>query len=271
LVVEPERLNKLLSTVLMKRGKPLLDSAVGEFTPKGVLFREIKADAILVYAIYTPQYFLEYESGEEKVPLTATLLERLKWGFKDDKISLRTEGGSLVLQGSRETYREPLIDLGERAPFPYKFKNSEYGFVPENLEPLVAVLLPEGELDLPSADRYTFKCDGKKLSVVIEEVGTFERVLRPSRVAVMKEASISFDGDYLQTVLNNVSGEAWLLLTEGGLVLCQRFKDHAVTYALARLLEEGEAEKVAAPEAPEAAKTEESGASEEVIEVGSES
>lgn len=234
LVLEPSRLDKLLSTVLIYKGKPLLDSVVGEFTPKGVVFRDMKLEVAAVYAIYSPKYFMEYEAAEnEEVPLTDSLRNRLGWGFKDEKVTLMTSEGQLVLKGSKETYNEPLLEV-EKGEFALKLENSDFGFVPAK-EPPVRVLLTAESLNLPTAEKYRFDCDGKELKVTIKDVGEFTRTFSPSKAPALGNLTVSFDGAYFQQIAGNVAGEVWLSLTEGAAVFSQKTKDFCLTYLLSSL------------------------------------
>lgn len=237
IVIEPNRLDRLLSTVLIYKAKPLLDSIVGMFSPKGVAFRDMKLEVAAVHAVYSPKYFIEYEVTEgEDVPLTDSLRNRLGWGFKDEKVTLMTSEGHLVLQGLKETYNEPLLDV-EKGEFTLKLKNSEFGFVTEK-EPAVRVLLPSEALNLPTAEKYRFDCDGEKLKVTIKDVGEYTRTFKPSKAPLMNELNVSFDGTYFAQLASNISGEVWLSLSEGGSVFSQKTKDFALTYLLSSLEEE---------------------------------
>lgn len=235
IVIEPTRLNRLLSTVLIYRGKPLLDSIVGEFKPNGVAFRDMKLEVAAVHAIYSPYYFMEYEAGNEEIPLTASLLNRLGWGFKDEKVTLMTSENHLVLKGSKETYNEPLLDV-EKGEFVLKLKSSEYGFISVK-EPAVRVLLTAEALSLPSAEKYRLDCNGEELRVTIEDVGRYTKTFKLSKKPILTELAVSFDGAYFQQMVGNLTGEVWLSLTEGGVVFSQKTKDFALSYLLSSLEE----------------------------------
>jgi len=238
IVIEPNRLNKLLSTVLIYKTKPLLDAIVGEFTPKGVAFRDMRLEVAAVYVVYPSKYFIEYDVKQnEEIPLTNSLRERLGWGFKDEKITLMTNEGRLVLQSSKESYSEPLTEV-EKSDFPIEMQNTEFGYVPTK-EPKIRALLPVDELALPSAEKYKFECTGepKTLRVTIEDVGKYTKTIQLSKAPIMNEVEATFDGTYFQQIISNITGEVWVSMTEGAMVFSQKTNDFTLTYMLSSIEE----------------------------------
>ena len=237
ILTEPARLDKLLKTVLIHKQKSLLDTIIGEFTPKGVVFKDMKLEVAAIHAVYSPKYFLEYESVDsENVPLTASLMDMLGQGFKDEKVTLMTSEGHLVLKGSKETYNE-LLTEAEKGEFVIKLQNTDFGFVPEK-EPTVRVLLNVEDLNLPTAEKYRFDCDGKDLSVSIKDIGEYTKTFKPSKAPTLGELNVTFDGSFFQQMMSNMTGEVWVSMTEGGVVFSQKTKDFCLTYLLSSLSEE---------------------------------
>lgn len=234
LKIEPDRLRQLLNTVLIENE---LDAIVGEFTEKGVLFRDMSLQVVAVHALYTPDYFLDYESEKEEIPLPRTILNHLGWGFKDKKLTLYTEDSKLVIKGKKELYREPIIDM-DRKKFKITIEEREHGWVPKGNPPFLAIFSAE-DLKLPKADRYAFKCENGELTVSIDdEIGLYTKDLTPKKVESSGDVEASFDGKHLPAILGILSGEIWCGLDEGALVLSQNAKNHAVTLLLTSLEEE---------------------------------
>lgn len=245
-LIEPTRFKRLLETILIYKQKPLLESAVGEFKEKGLIVKNSSLDVVAVQAMFTKKYFLEYEATEENFPLTKTLLDPLNTGFKDEKINVFTEEGSIVIKGKTETYKEPLTE-GEVGEIPFKMVNTEMGVIPEKLNPenpqvkgeLIQVLLKGEDLQsIPTAEKFAFSCDGEKLTVTITNVGEYTKTFNPTKKESMGKMQVSFDGAYFANVVNNLEGDVWMSITEGAVVFSQKTKDLSLTYLLSSL-EEG--------------------------------
>jgi len=233
-VIEPSRFRRLLENVLIYHGGAELDSNVGIFTPKKVEFRDISLEVMAVYAAYSPKFFLEYEAGEEQVPLSKSLLEQMRYGFSGDKqMTVRTEGDKIHLEGTRERYEEPLMDVSV-GEFPIPIvADKTLGLVPKDLEPQVQVMLKADTLTgLPKAETYLFRCDGEKLEVIVEDVGKYTKELTPSKTQVLEEMEIKFDAGYFAKAANQFGGDVWLTFRPDVAVFSQKLKDSMLTYLL---------------------------------------
>lgn len=234
IVIEPARFKRLLENVLLYHGGAELDSALGAFGPSKVEFKSVGLEVIWSYAAYAKDFFLEYVAGEEQVPLSKSLLEQMRYGFSGDKqMTVRSEGERIHLEGTKEHYEEPLIDM-EPGEFPVKFvADKTLGLVPEGLKAEIQVLVKADALTgLPKAKDYLFVSDGEKLEVIIEDVGKYTRQITPSKAGVLNESEFKFDAGYFEKVANQFTGEVWLTLREDAAVFSQKSKDHMLTYLL---------------------------------------
>lgn len=201
------------------------------------MFKDDHLEVIWLYGAYSKDFFLEYEAGEdEKIPFSKSLLEQMKYGFGDDKqMTVRTEGGKIHLEGTKERYEEPLIEM-EPSSFAEEFDfkiDKTLGLVPGKLQAEIQVLMKADVLTgLPKAGDYLFRSDGKNLEVIIEDVGKYTRQITPSKVGVMNEAELKFEANYFAKVANQFDGEVWLTLRENAAVFSQKSKDHMKTYVL---------------------------------------
>lgn len=234
ILIEPERLRKLLACSLKYGNNKGLESVVAVFGSKGVEISDLSLEVVALKSEYNKSYFLEYEvQGEEKIPLTQTLLEVLNHGFKEEKIHLETKEGKLVLTGSRETYEEPLLDK-EKSAFPISLVSTEMGFVPEKkFTPVTQILTKVEELkELPIADKYHFTTTPEEQRVTIEDTGKYTKKLKPDRTNISGELKVDFDGEYLKCTIDNLSGAVWLSLAPNSMVISQKTKDYALTYLI---------------------------------------
>ena len=237
IVIEPNRFRRLLENVLLYHGGTELDSALGEFSPKKVEFKDDNLEVIWLYGAYSKDFFLEYEAGEdEKIPFSKSLLEQMKYGFSDDKqMTVRADGDKIYLEGAKERYEEPLIEM-EPTNFTEEFgfkSDKTLGLIPGNLEAEIQVLMKAEVLTgLPKAKDYLFRSDGKNLEVIIEDVGKYTRQITPSKVGVMNETELKFEAGYFAKVANQFDGEVWLTLRENAAVFSQKKKDCMQTYVL---------------------------------------
>ena|GEM_PF-4525194 len=237
LVVEPERLKNLLSSVLKYGSTKGVESTTASFSPERIDFADLSLEVVAVRASFDKKYFLEYQAEQESFPLTQTLLNALSHGFKDEKITLEKDGNKLILKGGSETYTEPLSETG-RADFPIKMTETDSGFLPENMDPAVSVMVSADELKgLPSADKYRFQSDGKTLKVIVQNTGEYTKNLK-TKGGLLKDLTVSFDGEYFRNTVNNLSGDIGLMLSQKALVLTKKAKDHQLTYMIAPLSED---------------------------------
>lgn len=238
--IEPVRLREILSTALIAKGKPLLESVVAEFTPSHVSFKDVSLQEIAVYAVYLKKHFSRFEAETEDVPVSKFLLERLGWGFKkDEQIDFSSDGDFVVLTGKseEEIYRERVPDL-EKREFPIPMQSTPRGIIRKDSIPveeklMAMVQLPVSALSFPTADKYLFTSDGKSLRLTIEdEIGEYSKALKPSKVAKLSEFSIFFDAELWGYIVGNMSGEVWLGIHPDMAILSQRTEDSAITYML---------------------------------------
>ncbi len=244
-IVEPERLQRLLVNVLVCHGKPaLLDAHVGVFSAKGVVFKDITLEALAVNAVFSSEYFLEFEAKEgEQVPFSKSLLDIMKDSFKkEEKVEIRTKKDKIYLQGKWQDYEEPFVEA-ELCEIPFPFvAHMTMGLLPKDLDPVVQILVKADILiGLPKVDRLLFTCDGKQLSVFAEDVGKFRKVITPSRTKVLREmlgdTEMLFEKYLFDKIINQFGPktEVWLTLRKDAMILSQRSKDYMLTYMLSSL------------------------------------
>lgn len=237
-IVEPNRFQRLLENVLVYHAKPELDAHVGVFSTKGIIFRDISLEALAINAVFSSEYFLEFEAEkDEQIPFSKSLLDTMKTSFKnDEKIEVRTEKDKIYLQGKLERYEEPLIEA-EPSEFPIDFMTHKtMGLLPKDLDPVVQILVKSDILSgLPKSDTLLFTCDGKQLSVVVEDVGKFTKVITPSKKKVLGDIEMSFGSEYFNKIINQFTGDVWLTLRQDAMILSQRSKDYMLTYMLSSM------------------------------------
>ncbi|MBU2613809.1 hypothetical protein KJ925_05155 [Patescibacteria group bacterium] len=237
IVVEPERFKKFLGAGLMSKTGTLIDTITAKFNEGGVLIKDAGLQIAAVYGVFSKEYFLEYKSEEENVPLTATLLEQLNKGFKSEKISVVTEDGNIKIKGGQEKYEEPLLNA-EEGKFPVEMKSEEIGLVPVNLKkPNAVVLLEKGSLDLQTAEQYLFESNGKDITVTIEGVGKYTKSIKPRKSTAFDELRVKLDGEYFSHIANNLSEDVWVSIMENAIVFSEKTKDYQLTYLLATIEE----------------------------------
>lgn len=231
---DTEKLRKLLSYSLKFGNKKGLDSVVAEFGPDGVKVDDISLEAVALKSKYKKSYFTEYDvEGEENVPLTQSLLEKLNQGFRDEEVRFETRENKIVLSGSREVYEEPLLDK-EKKELPISLIPTDTGFVPEKgFELTTQILIDVDELkSLPTADKYHFTTTPEKQFVSLEDAGKYTKELKPYTKNFSRELEVSFDGEYLKSTIDKLSGMAWVSLAPNVIVISQMAEDYALTYLI---------------------------------------
>jgi len=240
--VEPSRFKEFLSSILIYRNKPLLSQVPVEFKSKGVMVKDMSLEAVAVVGMFSPKYFISYEAKDETIPLTESILDVVKKAFKGEKITVKTEDNNIVIEGESYFYKEPIKAL-EPQEFKAEVKMTEFGILPTKPQFKVQVKLPVSELSLPSAEKYTLISDGKNLTISIEEVGILTKVLKVSQTKKLEPVTTHVFANYLQNMVNNLSGEIWLSFDENVIALSKKGKEYALTYLLATVEiveEEGE-------------------------------
>jgi len=237
IVLEPSQCRRLLENVLLYHGGAELDSNVGVFTPEKVEFQDIGLEVVGVYASYDRAFFINYEAGDESVPLSKSLLEQMRRGFGvDEHVTLWTEADKIHLEGKGERYEEPITEVPP-SEFPISFKEDPtVGLVPKSLEAKVQVRVGANILaSLPKAENYLFKCNGERLEAVASDVGTYTREIVPIEENEMNELEVVFEAGYFSKVSNQFDDDVWLSLSEDSAVFSQKKDSFMLTYMLGSL------------------------------------
>jgi len=237
IVVEPERLVKMFSIALLYKSSPATDNVPIEFTPKGAIIKDASLQILATYALFPKHYFLEYDVKEnKKIAVTKSLFKMIKNGFKGtEAVTLTLEEGYLVISSQSARYKEPLPEI-EETEFPLKItKNQDLGiYLPENFEPKVVARLTDEDFgNLMKAEYYTITYKGGKLWIALEDIGRYEKVLRPIKVLKGEEgAEVILDGDMLRRILANITGEIILAFNQDMAIFERISKEYVQIFVL---------------------------------------
>lgn len=245
ITIEPSKFQGLMGNVLLQHQGIALDANVAQFTSKGVSFKDISLEVLIINAVFAKGFFLNYSADDEEVPFSKSLLEQLKYGFgNDEKVRVFTHEGKIHIEGKTDRYEEDLIDV-EPVPPPTEFITDKIlGIVPADFPANTQILIkPDALSGLPKSEALHFVCDGKKLDVIVEDVGKFTREIVPVKVKTTKtekggnkkiigELDMIFDAKLFGDVLSQFSGQVWLTFGKDGIVFSQREKNHMLTYCL---------------------------------------
>jgi hypothetical protein len=237
IVVEPSKFRRLLENVLIYHGDVELDTNVGTFTPTRAEFRDVSLEVVSVYAVYNREFFIDYDASGEQIPLSKSLLDQMKTGFSSEKLmSVYTEKDKIHLEGETEHYEE-LLTKAVPSEFPISFTEDDIlGLVPKNLNAIVQLSAEAETLaSLPRAEEYLFRCDGKKLEVVVEDVGKYTKKIVPIIEKSMGELEVKFNAAYYVKVSSQFGGEVFLSLNKDAAVFSQKKDDCMLTYMLGAL------------------------------------
>ena len=138
---------------------------------------------------------------------------------------------------------EKLIDL-ERKTAPFKFKMTNLGFIPDTKTPefKAKVLIDSESLNsLPKYDYYALSINENGILKVecSDETGGFQREIKPKRVFEAANISVKLTDDIMNCIAN-LKGEVILHVANEAIMLCEKSKDHAVTYVLSVIMEQGQ-------------------------------
>lgn len=247
IAIEPSKFQRLMGNVLLQHQGVALDANVAHFTDKGVAFNDISLEVVIMSIVFAKGFFLDYSTdGDEEVPLSKSLLEQLKYGFgNDEKVRVFTHEGKIHIEGKTDRYEEDLMDI-EATPAPTEFATDKIlGIIPTDFAANTQILInPDVLSGLPKSEALHFVCDGKKLDVIVEDVGKFTKEIVPVKVGTTKtdkggnkkvigELDMIFDAKLFGDVLSQFAGgEVWLTFGTDGVVFSQREKDHMLTYCL---------------------------------------
>ena len=235
--IDPGHFRRMLENVLIHRGDVELDTNVGTFTPNRAEFRDVSLEVVSVYAVYNREFFIEYDASGEQVPLSKSLLEQMKRGFGAGEVmTVYTEDEKIHLEGETEHYEEPFTETVP-GDFPIEFVEDDMlGLVPMNLNAMVQIEADAEDLaNLPKAEEYLFRCDGKRLEVIVEDVGKYTKKIVPNIENSMDEVEVKFNAAYYGKVSNQFNGKVWLSLNEDAAVFSQKKDDCMLTYMLGAL------------------------------------
>ena len=239
ILVEPKRLKRMLENILICKGTAELEAVIGQCGPEGIEFEDISLDVVVVKARYSKGFFLEYETtGTDKepelVPLSKYLLSALKEGFDDETVEVWTDDTQIYIKGRADEYKEPLTDA-EVEPLPMPFKTHRtMGFLPEELEPKVQVLVKSEYLtQIPKAENINLLAyENGEIHLTVEGVGLFDRRIQPSYTKKIKPLQMEFGTKYLTKLGSQFVGEVWMTLRPDAAVFSQKNKDFLLTYML---------------------------------------
>ena len=238
LTVEPERFRTLLRACLVHKSSPILDKVTATFKPNGVEVNDLSIETLAVKAVFTKGYFTSYEcEKDEVIALSNEILDKLSWGFNDDKITIYTEGNEIKIEGKTDKFSYVLDETKVSDFIPIQL--TDYGIIPEKHKRTVQILVNVDNLLLPNTDRYAFESDTKDLKVGIRELGkwVWNRKITPAKVEKLEKLTARFNAEHFQHIVANLSGEVWFLLDEGSAVFATKTKDFALTYAIASIEE----------------------------------
>jgi hypothetical protein len=246
ITIEPSKFQRLMGNVLLQHQGVALDANVAQFTENGVSFNDISLEVVIINAVFGKGFFLNYSTDDdEEVPFSKSLLEQMKYGFGDDeKVRVFTHEGKIHIEGKTDRYEENLMDI-EATPAPNKFSTDDVlGIIPTKFVTNTQILInPDVLSGLQKSEALHFVCDGKKLDVIVEDVGKFTKEIIPVKIGTKKtdkggnkkvigELDMVFDAKLFKDVLNQFGGEVWLSFGKDGVVFSQRDDDHMLTYCL---------------------------------------
>jgi len=245
IAIEPSKFQRLMGNVLLQHQGVALDTNIAQFTSKGVSFKDISLEVLIINAVFAKGFFLNYSANDEEVPFSKSLLEQLKYGFgNDEKVKVFTHEGKIHIEGKTDRYEEDLMDV-EPVPPPMEFVTDKIlGIIAKNFVANTQILIkPDALSGLPKSEALHFVCDGKKLDVIVEDVGKFTREIIPVKIGttrtdkggnkkIIGELDMIFDAKLFGDVLSQFSGQVWLTFGKDGITFSQREKNHMLTYCL---------------------------------------
>jgi len=218
IVVEPERLEKLASTALLYKSSPILDAVPVYLSEKGAIIKDSSLQVLAIYSVFPKHFFLEFEAKEgEKLVITKSLHKMIKQGFRGvDAITIMEENGKIVLRSRNAMYSEPIPEIEEISFSMSLKKNEELNiYLPEDFVPSVVVILKDSDFDnLLGTDYYVFEFDGSKLKITSEDVGSYTKIITPTKTLKSGTGTVRLDGDLTRRIIANITGDVILAFNE---------------------------------------------------------
>jgi len=234
IVVEADKLSKLLKLGDISKE---VDNVPIVFNDDCAMIKDYRLQVSAIYSVFNSSYFFEYEGDGETVFFSRRTIDVLK-SFTGQTITVRNDDTHLYIdgEGERQKYKVPLFNI-ELPEFPINMKETDEGFVPENMNETVGMKINVEEvLSLPSSDTYTFQVDGEKAKVLAFDEGVFELTLS-TMWKKQGEIKVSFDGEYLKNILSNFDGEIYLALLPRAMVVTKKESDYTLTYLLSSIVD----------------------------------
>jgi hypothetical protein len=259
LKIEPERIKKLLESLMVKKW---IDPVVLEFDETGITNRGCYSTAMGVYSKIEKKFFLEFETKKEVIAFTSSFQERFGWGFTDpDGVSIYSKASTLHMEGKRDKFEMPL-ESTEAKKLPWTFVLTDDGYLPDynfdaedrkseksspgsgkfkkgsgKIKVYSSFKIDAKELALPPAKEYRFEYIDGELTVKIVGGGTFSRKLNGTAVE-KRDIKFGLDSVLFSDIVSNLEGEILLVFDENMAIFAEKKKDCLKTYFLATNIEE---------------------------------
>lgn len=238
ILAEPTRLENLIKGALFFKSKPIPTAFAAEFGEKGLYIKSKGYTVLIHVAMYKPSYFLEYQTNNEVVPITETLLNKLRgkeWGFKQDpNVALESNDGEVILENKKHRYTEEKEEV-ETFDLKMELELTDWGLLPKGTPPL-RVKIKSDDFKLPPAETCIIEPTKEEFKVSIEgENSQFTKKISYTETDQVSDGKMKLDCDYLARIFENVSGDVWISFIEGAFIVSQSDKEHAKTFVLSTI------------------------------------
>jgi len=231
---------KFLTKLALNLKSNPTDLAVLKFSPKGIVLSDIWRDVAVVYALFQPTFFDQYNVDREEVVGISNNFVKMASHLRGLNYAIFTDNGHLVVESGNERYREPLSNV-EFQNFPFELEFGEY-IKPKKQEASVVGKVTIDELhSLPDLPYIQFVSDGSSLIVKLisslqqTQQGIFEA--KPKfQFAQIAPMTLTLNNVFFSTLIEPLTGVVWMALDKTGVSISQVMKDYVIFICLAGLI-----------------------------------
>ena len=236
--IEPAKFEKMLRMLMLPKNKPLIPVVQLLFGENGVECRQMDSGMVIaVIANFQKKYFREYEASGE-VKITDTIFNIIRKKFEGDEVIEVEFGDKVTLKGKIDKYTEPATTVEVNAIEEDKIKRVGGVAIPSKAKPVKTYVIDVAYLKDIEAEKIIFEY-GDKLIVKVKDTGEFERTIPFSRSEGDGSGSAIVAGEYLTPIIKNLSGEVFLIFTNGPANITQinEAEGYSVSYNISTMVE----------------------------------
>jgi len=240
--IEPSKFEHILRVALISDTKSLLEKCPVEFKKSGLAIKDRSYNSVITVGVFNKSYFKEYDSSNEKIVLTKSLLDKMKLFKGEEEITITTDNdiNKIHVASKKVSYEEELLQPSEEDDFGIEMEKTELGVIPKKVVEEgydVAFDVKTEHLNgLPDSEIITFNIreqHGDSVECEIVDRGITRISFPVEKFHKLSDFQASFNGSVLSKIVSNLSDIVSVAITDTGLIFNQKNPDFVVMYGQA--------------------------------------